>query len=222
MLLLDGNAAFRRAVIRPGKVKEDGAAAAMGARAHIVVEHDQQVIEVVVAPQPFVRGAVGPADRPVVIGVERRVTPAIIRCDRPDRQQRLRSGNAVGAIADFERPQLTGRCGAVTLALHPADPGAAERARQHEAAGDQMAVMGHGAGAVDDLYTLDRLHDGPTIIWRGAFSDRCSVRSGFTKVPGPGLPGWPIVKQCRYRGKGDSGSSVGDLSLGTDAPGKTP
>jgi len=64
-----GHATFRRRQPGAGEMQEDGAAAAASPRPDVPVEHQADIVEVVVAPHPLMTGAIGQPDRSVVVAV---------------------------------------------------------------------------------------------------------------------------------------------------------
>jgi len=67
-------------------MKEYGTARALNARALIVGEYDDDVIQSVIAGDGFAACSKGQPDRPIVVAVARGVAPAIRRPDRVLRQ----------------------------------------------------------------------------------------------------------------------------------------
>ena len=104
------HAARRRAQIRPRHVHEHGAAAAGDARAGVVVDLDDEVVEPVVAPQPVAWFIGRAAERPVVAAVARVLAPGVVRRDPADRQQGARPRPAVGPPPQPQRAE-TARAG---------------------------------------------------------------------------------------------------------------
>ena len=71
-------------------MQEDRAARARHDGRVVETEHDDKIVEMILAPQCFCAGAIGQFDRPVVGRIERRVAPAVIARDAAQRQARLR------------------------------------------------------------------------------------------------------------------------------------
>src|SRR5215470_4074751 len=68
---MERDAAGGRSEALPRHMQEYGAAAAGGARPRVVVDLDDEVVEVIVAPQPVARRANAATDMPVVASVGR-------------------------------------------------------------------------------------------------------------------------------------------------------
>ena len=78
-----GDAAGCRGQIRAGDMEEDGAAVALNARLHVVVKHDDQVIEAIAPPKLLGAARIGMPDRAVVVAVADGIAPAIRQSTRP-------------------------------------------------------------------------------------------------------------------------------------------
>ena len=128
---------------------EDGAAVAPDARALVVVEHHDEVIEPVLAPQVFGVGRVGMADGAVVIAVGRGIAPAVVALDRRHRQAGRESWTPFGAPEDPDQPEAADWRRAIALAFHSTAPAAAERtgatepAQMEDASGCRRAQRAH-------------------------------------------------------------------------------
>lgn len=96
---------------------EYGAPQISAARSYVVVEHDYQVIDAVVAPQPFSTCWIGMAYRSVVIAISDCVAPAVARRDGADRQSRPRAALRFGIEKNLAHgvPAQRGRAVALTL-----------------------------------------------------------------------------------------------------------
>ena len=117
MLAPQGDAAFGRAIFRPGQVHEHSAAGPAYARSRVVAEHHHKVVEAVVAPQPLGTGWVGMPDGAVVVAVGGSVAPAIVGRDRQHRQPRRRVPAAVGAVEHGRQAPAPDGRGPVAFAL---------------------------------------------------------------------------------------------------------
>lgn len=128
------NAALGRRVTRARDVHEDGAALAADARDAVMVKHNDDVVDAIVAPQAFGARAIGMTDEPVVVAILRVVAPAIVDADCPHRKTRCRpaGGNGVKKHFDHCEPAQGRAAVAFPLARHHAT--AAERARHLEIA----------------------------------------------------------------------------------------
>lgn len=81
-----GDAAFRRATARWRQVKEDSRPCARMNRVVVITKNHQNVVNVILPPQPFVPGGVGQGYIPVIISVSGVITPSIKRGERFYRQ----------------------------------------------------------------------------------------------------------------------------------------
>ncbi len=123
----------------PGDVDEHGASPPGHARARVVVDFDNQIIEMIVAPQP-VPGLAGRQFKgPVVAPVGGILAPGVIAPDAANRQPRHWPDPAVRAPPEPHHPKPAARRRAITLALVGPDAAAAERHRQNPRASEQPA-----------------------------------------------------------------------------------
>src|SRR5947209_17083262 len=114
---------------------EHGTAAAGDAGPRIVIELDDQVVEVVLAPQPVPgRGGRHP-NGAVVVAVGRVFAPCVVRRDGPHRQPRWRARAAVGTKPNALEAEAAARRAAVTFALVGQNAAAPERHRQGQRPG---------------------------------------------------------------------------------------
>src|SRR5262249_7669171 len=118
-----------RAESRAGNVDENRAAAARDPRAAIVVELDNQVVEVVGAPQAIAGLVRAALDCTIVPTVGRGFDPGVIGVDAPHRQQCARARQSVRAPPEPYQPERAAGCRAIAFALVGRNPGAAERHR---------------------------------------------------------------------------------------------
>ncbi len=102
---------------------EHGAAAAGNARARVVVDLDDEVVEVVLAREPVGFRSRRHFHRPVVTAVGGVLAPAVLRRNAPGRQSRRRTRMAVGAPPQPLEPEAAARGRAVALALVGFDAG---------------------------------------------------------------------------------------------------
>jgi hypothetical protein len=86
--------ALRRLVSRACDVHEDCASLAAYARVSIVIEHDDDVIEMVVSPESLGAGRIRVSNGAVIIPIARGIAPAIIG---PDGAHGERAGRAAAA-----------------------------------------------------------------------------------------------------------------------------
>jgi len=128
----NGNAAFRRRIALPRDVKEDRATLSLHGRVQVAIQHDDDVVEPVVAPHLLVAGRKRQLHRPVVETVARVVTPARRRCQRLGRQQRCRRQAPVRAIIDVQQFEPAHRRAAIAFSLAHDDARPAERTRDRD------------------------------------------------------------------------------------------
>src|SRR5262245_8919615 len=138
-------------------MQEYGAAAAGNAGARVVVDLDNEIVEVVLAPQAVARLAAFEPNRLVVMAVGRVFAPGILAADRAHRQKAFRADMAVGTPPQL--PGMEGAAGgaAVALALVGPDAAPAERDRDGQISCRQPAtagVAGRGANADDRQRTI--------------------------------------------------------------------
>lgn len=74
--MLQSDAARGRSIIIMGDVHEDGATAALGAGAKIVIDHADNVVEPVGTPHGFAAAGKGQGDWPIIVRRGWRVAPA--------------------------------------------------------------------------------------------------------------------------------------------------
>ncbi len=120
----------RKALTR--EMDEYRAAAPGNARARIVVDLDDEVVEVILAPEPVAR-LVGPAaEGAVVAPVGGVLVPGIVRADRPDRKPRARPRRAVRPPPQPPQLKAATRRAPVAFALVGPDTAAPERHRNRQ------------------------------------------------------------------------------------------
>src|SRR5690348_15556980 len=121
-------------------MQEHGAAAAGDARAGVVVDFDDEIIEMVLARQPVTGPIVDQTDGPIVTAVPRVLAPGIFGPDRPHRQIGLRPGMAVGAPPQLQRTVRAPWGAAIALPLVGEDAAAAKCHRHGPAVCRQPAA----------------------------------------------------------------------------------
>src|SRR5947209_13965429 len=105
------------------EVKKNRAAATRDPRPRVVVEFDEEIVEVIVAPQTVARRIGREPDRPVIPAVVRIFAPGVRDADAAQRQTRARAGCTVGAPPEPDEPKRALRSRAVALALVGANAG---------------------------------------------------------------------------------------------------
>src|SRR3979409_2194297 len=98
-------------------MKEDRAAAAGNARAAVVIDLDNEIIEMVVAPEPVAAACPIPPHRPVVVPACGVFAPGVFRPNGANRQECTRPRVAVSAPPQLPRPgrAFWGAAGALPL-----------------------------------------------------------------------------------------------------------
>src|SRR5262245_13661095 len=130
-------------------MQEHGAAAPGDARAGVVVDLDDEIVEVVVARQAVAARAALQANRLVVMAVGRVFAPGILGTDRPHREMRFRADMAVGAPPQPLGEEDAAGSAAVALALVGLDAATTERDRYDPAVCDKPAPPGISGGTVN-------------------------------------------------------------------------
>lgn len=121
------------------KMDEHRAAAPGDARARVVIDLDNEIVEMIVAPEP-VAGLIRPApERSVVAPIRRVLAPGIVLPDRSDRKHRFRPRRAVGPPPQSPQPERSARRCAVALAFVGQNTSAPERDRDRQQARCQQA-----------------------------------------------------------------------------------
>ena len=116
---------------------ENGAAASRHARARIMVELDDQIVEVILSSQavPWLAGFA--ADGAIVSAIAGVFAPGVIPADRTQGKQRMRTRHAIGAPPQPPQPETATRRRAVAFTFVGIDPASPKRDRQHELPRDQ-------------------------------------------------------------------------------------
>lgn len=107
--------AFGWQIAGAGDVQENGAAQTGAGRIIVVPQHQHQIIQMIIAPQPFVAAGMGQRDQLVIGRVGRIIAPAHGRGDGGDGQAGLRSRLVIGAVKDL--PQRVAPDGGGTIAF---------------------------------------------------------------------------------------------------------
>ena len=121
------DAAGGRCKFLPRQVQEHGAAAMRDARATVVIDLDDEVIEMILAFQAVAGGIARALDRPVVMPIVGVLAPGIVTADRLHGQKRPWPRVTVGAPPQFFGMEDAPGRAAVAFALVGADAAAAER-----------------------------------------------------------------------------------------------
>src|SRR6185436_12869204 len=96
-------------------MQEHGTAAPGYARAGVVIDLDDEIVEVVLARQPVAGLVADQTDGPIVMAVPRVFAPGVFGSDRPNRQIGPRSRMAIGAPPQLQRMVRAPRGAAIAL-----------------------------------------------------------------------------------------------------------
>jgi len=110
-------------------MNENRAAAFCYTRAGVVVDFNNEIVEMIVAPKPVAFRAWRELEGAVIAAVERILAPGVVLCDSPNGQRRLRPRHAVGAPPQPQRPEAPARRGKIAFEFVAFDSAAAERDR---------------------------------------------------------------------------------------------
>ena len=113
-------------------MKEDGAAAPAASRMQVVVEHEHDVVEPIVAPHVFVPARARQADRPVVGGVARLVAPAVARAQRSQGHPHAGARQAIRPEKAADELQSSDRAGTVAFPFAVREAAPADCTRDDE------------------------------------------------------------------------------------------
>ena len=105
-------------------MNEYSAAAAGNARARIMVDFDDEIVKPIAALEAVAWFIGRPPERPVVAPVLGVFAPGIVRRYSPDRQERVRTRQAVCPPPQPNRMKSAGRRGAIAFAFRRLDAGA--------------------------------------------------------------------------------------------------
>lgn len=137
---LDGDAAGRGGALGGAQMEEDGAAAALAPGPDIVVENDDDIVEMVDAPEFLVGGGIGQANGPVVVAVAGLVAPAVAAGEGGHGKGRRRRQGTVAAEQHPAQAPEAQWCAAIALAFPGGDAASAKEAGKNEAARLQTAM----------------------------------------------------------------------------------
>src|SRR6516164_6223571 len=132
--------------LRPRDVHKDGAAASGHARTGVVVDLNDEVVEMIVPPQPVAFLCQRASERTVVAAIAGALAPGQMRRDAPDRKQGLRARLTIGAPPQAQHAETSARSGAIGLSLVGSHATATEHDHGGERAGEQDAAAA-AAGA---------------------------------------------------------------------------
>src|SRR5439155_1450896 len=144
------HASRRRRPIRSRHMNDDGAAPTRHARARVMVDLDDEIVEVIVPPEA-VAAVIGRAlERTVVAAIGGIFTPSKGRINASGRQQCRRVRMAIRAPPQADEAKAAARCRAITLEFVGAKSAAAEHDLQAAKAGQiDLVIMDVGLPDVD-------------------------------------------------------------------------
>lgn len=99
------------------KVHENSAPPALDARAIIIAEHDDHIIEVIITPKTFGARWIGVLDQPIVVAVSDGIAPSVKLADRSRWQACRRRAAPIRSIEHLAYTPSADGCGPVALAL---------------------------------------------------------------------------------------------------------
>ena len=129
MLALERHTTSSGAKSRAGDVNENRAAAARDPRTAVVIELDNQVVEVIGAPEAIARLVRAAPDCTIVPTIGGVLDPRIVAPNGAHWQQCARTGQPVRAPPEPYQPERAAGCRAIAFPLVGRNPGAAERHR---------------------------------------------------------------------------------------------
>jgi hypothetical protein len=129
VITFDGDAAFCRKIAISRDMQKNGTASTLHARPHVVVEHDNEIVQSIAPKQSFCAGWIGMFDATIVIAIANRIAPAIMSADRIHRQSCPRASHPSGMIEDANDRPCAARAGPITFALNGSDAATAKCAR---------------------------------------------------------------------------------------------
>src|ERR1700733_3749160 len=115
--LLHRNASGGRRKIRARQMKEHRTAAPDNPGLRVVIDLDDEIVEMIVAPQSITAVIMAERARPVVVAAGRVFTPGVPGADGANRQKGVRSRRTVGAPPQSQWPESPLWGSAVALAL---------------------------------------------------------------------------------------------------------
>lgn len=135
-----GDAAGRRLKSGSGNVDKDGAAPAGDAWPCIVIQFDNVVVDMVLAPQPVAGMPIRQKEVLVIAAIFRIFAPRVEGCDRTGGEPRRWPSRTVGPPPQPDRPEAAARRAAIALALIGLDPGSPKRHRNCSRSSDQPTL----------------------------------------------------------------------------------
>jgi len=111
-------------------VQEYRAATPGDARRAVVIDLDDKIVEMIVAPEPVAALAAIPPHRLIVVAALRIFTPGVVGPDGANRQERTRPRMAVGAPPQLPGPEDASWSSAIAFALVGPDTAAPKGNRE--------------------------------------------------------------------------------------------
>src|ERR1700751_285013 len=143
------NAAGGWRKIRARKMQEHGAAETGYPRRSVVIDLDDEVVKVVVTPEPVAALVRAKFDRPVIMAAVRVLAPGVFRSNRADWQERHGPRMAVGAPPQSAWPENASGRAAIALPLVGDDAAAPQRDRDGLSASHQPTAAAVAGGSAD-------------------------------------------------------------------------
>ena len=116
------------------------AAAPGDARRAVVIDLDNEIVEMIIAPEPVTAMVAIPPHRPIVVAALRIFAPGIVGPDGANRQESARPRMAVGAPPQLPGPESTAWGSAIAFALVGRNTAAPKGNRDGLPACDQPAA----------------------------------------------------------------------------------
>lgn len=192
---IEGDAAGSRPQSRSRHMDEYCAATVRNPGPGIVIELDDQVIEVIIAPQPVAGCMFRSTDRPVVASIRRILAPGVGSVDAAHRQSGARTWTAIGAPPHLTRPESSLRRRPVAFTLVGANAGSPERGSASRRIGENPATrrqarsrpdVNKSQGCQSHTRKIMEFASPPTGPW-------CNCKFTAVRPNGngsPGLPSW--------------------------------
>jgi len=119
-----------RQIPRPGAMEKYCTAGTLHSRYPIIVQHPDDVVEIVLAPEPFINNGIGYPDKAIVVPVSRHIAPGIAWRHGAHRQGCSGSRHPVGSIVELLDPPDPAWAGPVVFVLQCGHTGSPDRTWQ--------------------------------------------------------------------------------------------
>lgn len=172
-------------------MQEDSAAAMATTRPCVVIEHNDDVVNMIGAPQVFRTRWIGQAYEAIVVAIERCVAPTIAKSNSGCRQRRLRPRLAIGPVQHADRTPGSDWCRTIAFAFYRSAAAATDSARQTQwPDGQKRSVRRLRSSENLDVRALHRRPFSGSAIRLFKSTWRALVRYssfGYVKVPHVGV-----------------------------------